>query len=229
MSRAELPVPHSMSKTTVFPPISSVDDSGLLLIGGDLTSDTLLDAYRSGIFPWPAVERGREILAWWSPDPRTIIELDELYVSRRLGRRIRCGQFEVRVNCDFAGVVAGCARRGSDEVWITPSIQSAYQRLHEMGYAHSVETWRDGLLVGGVYGVAVGGYFAGESMFHRTRDASKVALAHLVRHLHEREFQLFDIQQWTPHTGRLGAKQIARDEFIGRLENAVNLPVSFVS
>ncbi|MCH7727568.1 MAG: leucyl/phenylalanyl-tRNA--protein transferase [Planctomycetes bacterium] len=219
---------NSMGKTTVFPPISQADDSGLLLIGGDLTSETLLDAYRNGIFPWPAVDRGSETLAWWSPDPRAIIELNELYVSRRLGRRIRSGQFEIRVNRDFAGVIASCAQRtSSDGVWITPAIQSAYQQLHELGYAHSVETWHDGHLVGGVYGVAIGGYFAGESMFYRMRDASKVALVFLVQRLRELGFQLFDIQQWTPHTARLGAKLILRDEFIERLENAVNLPVTF--
>lgn len=191
----------------------------------------LLDAYSHGIFPWPIAERRKMILAWWSPDPRAVLEMDDLYASRRLQRRVRSGQFEIRINCDFAGVVAACAEpRGDDSgTWITDSMRAAYQRLHKLGYAHSIETWHENRLVGGVYGVSIGGFFAGESMFYRMRDASKVALVHLVRRLRQRGFTLFDIQQSTPHTARLGAELIPRDEYLTRLKSAVALPVTFLS
>ncbi len=218
----------SRSSLTGFPPIWTADEHGLLTLGGDLSPERILDAYRHGIFPWPLVEEGLEILAWWSPDPRAIFELDQFHVSRRLGRRIRRGEFQITVDANFAGVIAGCAERRRDGgTWITPSMVRAYQQLHQLGHAHSVEAWQAGELVGGVYGVALGGFFAAESMFHRRRDASKVALAHLVQRLRERGFDLLDIQMWTPHTGRLGAIEIPRREFLRRLERALKHPASF--
>jgi leucyl/phenylalanyl-tRNA--protein transferase len=217
------------SRSAFFPPVSAANEMGLLMVGGRLSPEWLLDAYRHGIFPWPLVEGDMELLAWWSPDPRAIIELDGFHVSRRLQRRIHSGQFQVTCDRDFAGVVAGCAqpREHNSGTWITPSLARAYQRLHELGHAHSVEVWHAGRLVGGVYGVAIAGLFAGESMFHRMRDASKVALFHLFQHLRARGYTLFDIQQWTPHTGRLGAIEIPRSEYLHRLEQSLKLPVSF--
>ncbi len=212
-----------------FPPVSAATDDGLLMVGGVLCPSWVLGAYRQGIFPWPIVDQGQEILAWFSPDPRAVIEFDQLYLSRRLARRIRSGRFRVSCNQDFAGVIAGCAapRELFGETWITPAMMRTYCELHAMGHVHSVEVWRDSLLVGGVYGVSIGGFFAGESMFHRDRDASKVALAYLVAHLKARGFQLFDVQQATEHAVRMGACEIPRNEFLSRLEPSLVAPVSF--
>jgi leucyl/phenylalanyl-tRNA--protein transferase len=186
----------------------------------------LLDAYTHGIFPWPLSDRA---LAWFSPDPRAIIELDEFHVSRRLRETLRSGKFEIAFDRDFAGVIDGCAtaqdrRHGT---WITPEMRSAYIRMHELGHAHSIEAWREGKLCGGTYGLAIGGLYAGESMFYRERDASKVALAGLVEHLRRRGYALFDIQQLTPHTASFGAKEIPRREYLKRLKEALTLDVSF--
>jgi leucyl/phenylalanyl-tRNA--protein transferase len=158
---------------------------------------------------------------WWSPDPRAIFELDGLHISRRLGRTLRSGQFEVTVNRAFAAIIRGCADRPLDEIWITPSMIAAYEALHRLGYAHSVEVWHGAELAGGLYGVAIGGLFAGESMFHRRTNAAKVALAFTVERLRQRGFQLFDIQFLTEHTQRLGAVEIPRQEYLVRLRNAL--------
>jgi len=213
-----------------FPPVGQARSDGLLMIGGELTPEWLLFAYRRGIFPWPVVDRGREILAWFSPDPRAVLDFDRLHVPRRLQRRIRSGQFKVTFNRAFPEVVAACAapRRRSDGTWITPRLADAYQRLHQMGWAHSVEIWEEDCLAGGLYGVAVGGFFSGESMFHRGRDASKAAVVFLVAHLRERGFRLLDVQQSSPHLRQLGAHEIDRDEFLRRLKACTELPVSFV-
>ena len=212
---------------TFFPPIEYASPDGLLALGGDLSIDRLLDAYRHGIFPWPYAEG--EPVPWVSPDPRAVLPLDGLVVSRRLRRRIRNQQFSATANRAFADVIKGCAvepnRRG--QTWLFPEMISAYTRLHRASHAHSVESWQAGELVGGVYGVAVGGAFCAESMFYRVRDASKVALYYLVEHLRQRGFVLLDIQQWTPHTGRLGAVDIPREEFLQELAAAVRLPVTF--
>ena len=199
------------------------------MLGGDLSVATLLTAYRQGIFPWPLVDRGRELLSWWSPDPRAIIELDRFHVPRRVQRRIRRGQFTVTFDEDFESVVAACAspRREGGETWITAALSDAYGRLHREGFAHSVEIWHEARLVGGVYGVAVGGFYSGESMFHRETDASKVALFHLVGRLRERGFELFDVQQQSPHLERMGAREIPRREFLQRLKTALKAPVKF--
>jgi len=215
-----------LPRSAIFPPAESADPDGLIAIGGDLTPQWLTDAYQHGIFPWPVND---DMLAWWSPDPRAIIEFDQLHVSRRLARTIGSGQFEVTCDQDFAGVIQGCAtaQDRSHATWITPEIREAYLRLHEVGVAHSVEVWSQGQLAGGTYGVAFGAMFAAESKFYQRRDASKVAVAHLVNHLRNRGFQLLDIQQLTPHMARMGAVEIDRDEFLRRLRIAIASEVTF--
>jgi len=212
-----------------FPPVWQASEGGLLMVGGRLTTDWLLTAYRQGIFPWPVYDGQTEILAWFSPDPRAVLELDRLHVSRRLRRRLHSGQFQVTLDADFPGVIAACAEaRGPEEgTWITPHLAEAYVELHRLGVAHSVEVWQAGQLAGGLYGLALGGFFAGESMFHRVRDASKVALVQMVRHLQARGFVLFDVQQASPHLVRMGATEIPRREFLSRLKGAMELPVTF--
>lgn len=211
-----------------FPPAALAEPIGLVMIGGTLEPDWLLDAYRHGIFPWPII-RGCRQVQWWSPDPRAIFELDQFHVSRRLERTCRSGGFEVTSDRDFAAVIRGCATAGgrTGSTWLTPQMIAAYQRLFELGHAHSVEVWRDGRLAGGTYGVAIGGLYAGESMFHLERDASKVALARLVAHLRARGYQLFDIQELNDHTASLGATEIPRDEYLARLAEAVERPIAF--
>lgn len=215
-----------MPPSRFFPPVEDADDDGLLAIGGRLTTEWLLDAYAHGIFPWPSPGYP---LMWWSPDPRAVIEFDNLHVSRRLERTIRSGRFEITRDHDFAAVMRGCgtAQDRRDATWVTPAMVRAYAQLHREGHAHSMEAWRDGELVGGVYGVSLAGAFFAESMFYRERDASKVALVHLVRHLQARGYQLLDIQQLTPHTQRLGAVEIPRREFLHRLEQALQYSANF--
>jgi leucyl/phenylalanyl-tRNA--protein transferase len=219
----------NISRAARFPPVWQASEGGLLMVGGLLTTDWLLTAYRQGIFPWPVYDGQTEILAWFSPDPRAILELDQLHVSRRLRRRLHSGQFQVTLDTDFRSVIAACAqaRKPEEGTWITPHLAEAYIELHRLGIAHSVEVWQEGQLAGGVYGLSLGGFFAGESMFHRVRDASKVALVHLVRHLQSRGFVLFDVQQASPHLVRLGATEVPRHEFLARLKPALELPVSF--
>jgi leucyl/phenylalanyl-tRNA---protein transferase len=168
-------------------------------------------------------------MLWWSPDPRAILPLEGVYRSRRLLRRMRSGEFEMRCNTAFAEVIAACGAGPGREggTWLTPEMIAAYTELHRRGHAHCVETWKEGRLVGGVYGVAIGGLFAAESMFYRARDASKAALVRLVDHLRARGYQLLDVQQWTPHTGSMGVIEIARREYLRRLAEVVDLPVSF--
>ncbi len=201
------------------------DADGLVGVGGDLRPARLLEAYRRGIFPW--FDETTPIL-WWSPDPRAIFELDGLHVSRSLARTVRSGRFTVTVNRSFEDVMRGCAHRPGQGVWITPEMIDAYTELHRLGHAHSVEVWRGAELGGGVYGVAVGGLFAGESMFTRIRDGSKVALVHLVQRLRERGFQLFDVQFLNEHTAGLGAVEIPRREYLKRLRSALACAASFV-
>lgn len=210
-----------------FPPPYHSTPDGLVAIGGDLAPERLLDAYRHGIFPWP-VDPADEML-WWSPDPRAILPLDGMYISQRLRRRLRSGTFEVTCNRAFSEVLAGCATGPGREggTWLTDEMIDGYTTLHQLGHAHSVETWHEGQLAGGTYGVAIGGLFAAESMFYRERDASKVALANLVAHLKARGYRLLDVQQWTPHTGRLGVVEISREEYLSRLATAVGQSVTF--
>ena len=219
----------SLPPPRFLPPPTASDADGLVYTGGQLTPEWLLDAYRHGIFPWP-VWAG-EPMAWWSPDPRAILELNGLHVSRRLARTIRSGKFRATCDQDFAGVIEGCAtaplRRGA--TWLTAEMIDAYRQMHRLGHAHSVEVWHAAELAGGIYGIAIGGFFAAESKFYRMRDASKVALAYLVGHLNARGYQLLDVQQWTTHTARLGVTEISRAQYLHRLAAAVELPVTFGS
>jgi len=197
---------------------------GLAAVGGDLSVPRLLLAYRTGIFPWSV-----DPITWWSPDPRAVFELDGFHVPRSLARTLRRGLFEVTCDRAFRRVVECCASPGPgrEETWISPEFVDAYARLHEEGHAHSAECWQDDELVGGIYGVAIGGFFAGESMFRRASDASKAALCRLVEHLRRRGFALFDIQMLTPITEQLGAVAIPREEYLQRLSAAVDLPCTF--
>lgn len=196
--------------------------AGLVAVGGDMSVPRLLLAYRSGLFPWTATPE-----TWWSPDPRGIIELDHFHVSRSLSRTLRKGKFDVTFDRAFCEVITACAKTRRPGGWITPEFIEAYTALHQAGHAHSVECWQAGKLVGGVYGVAVGGLFAGESMFHRADDASKAALFHLVGRLRERGFTLFDTQMVTPITKQLGAQEISRVNYLRRLAEAVAVEARF--
>ena len=195
-----------------------------MAVGADLQPGTLLAAYRSGLFPMPLGEGTRTFLAWWSPDPRAILPLESMRVSRSLRRS--CARFDIRIDTAFDHVVAACAAPGRRGAWITPSVQKAYTRLHRLGWAHSVEAWtEDGQLAGGLYGVAIGGLFAGESMFHHQADASKVALVGLVEILRGGRHALLDVQWLTPHLASLGAQEIARLCYLRRLSLALQAPL----
>jgi leucyl/phenylalanyl-tRNA---protein transferase len=200
------------------------DEYGLVAVGGDLSPARLLEAYRRGIVPW--YDEQTPVL-WWSPDPRAVFELDRFHVPRRLLRTARSGRFTVTVNRDFGAVIRACAEDRKDGTWITPDMIEAYKRLHRLGYPHSVEAWCGDVLGGGIYGVAVGGLFAGESMFTRVRDGSKVALVALAGRLRERGFVLFDTQFVTEHTRRFGAVEIPRAEYLARLRAALAHDVTF--
>jgi len=207
-----------------FPDPAEADAEGLVAVGGDLTPERLLAAYRHGIFPWSV-----NPVTWWSPDPRGVIDLDRFHISQSLAKVIRNGAFELTIDQAFREVMTACAapdpkRRGT---WISPEFIEAYNRLHQLGHAHSVECWRDGKLAGGIYGVMVGGLFAGESMFHRVDNASKVALCHLAGHLRQRNFVVFDIQMVTPATRPFGAHEISRREYLSRLALAVDRNCDF--
>lgn len=188
-----------------------------------LTPQVLVAAYSQGFFPMDVEGEIR----WFSPDPRTIIPLDNLHVSRRLRRTCRSGKFEVRINTAFREVMLGCADR-EDGTWISDEILEAYCELHRLGLAHSVETWQEGELAGGLYGVALGGAFFGESMFHYRSDASKVALVATVERLNARGYTLFDVQYTTPHLARFGAIRISRRQYLTRLKKALAVPARFV-
>ncbi|MCC6850123.1 MAG: leucyl/phenylalanyl-tRNA--protein transferase [Deltaproteobacteria bacterium] len=203
------------------PPVTSAPRHGCLAAGGDLEPGTILAAYRQGIFPWPDRD-GR--LLWWSPDPRAILPLDGFHGSRSLARARRRGRHRVTLDQDCAGVIAGCADR-VEGTWITPAMRRAYERLHALGWVHSVEVWDGaGALVGGVYGVAIGRFFAAESKFHRAPNASKIALAELVEWLAGEGFELLDVQLTTDHLRSLGAVEITRAEYLRRLAAALADP-----
>jgi leucyl/phenylalanyl-tRNA--protein transferase len=217
-------MPALLEQRLGFPDPLTADGDGLVAIGGDLSPPRLRLAYRSGIFPWTV-----HPITWWSPDPRAIFELGSFHVPRSLAKFLRKQPFEITRDRAFRQVMQGCASpapgRGGN--WITPEFIEAYTRLHEQGDAHSVECWRGGELVGGIYGVSAGGLFAGESMFHHATNASKVALFHLVEHLRARGFALFDIQMITRATRQLGAVEISRVEYLMRLRTAVQLDCAF--
>ena len=209
---------------TPFPPLETSlgEPNGLIAIGGDLSPKRLLAAYQLGIFPWFSDDQP---ILWWSPDPRMVLFPDELKISRSLARRLRKPDYEMRFDTAFRDVIQACAtitRKEQDGTWIVPEILEAYCLLHELGHAHSVETWMDGQLVGGIYGVAIGRMFYGESMFHRKTDASKLAFVHLVWHLKQNNFGMMDCQMKTSHLASLGAREISRSEFSLMLAKLVN-------
>lgn len=196
--------------------LAMTEPNGLLAVGGDLSIERLLTAYRSGIFPW--YSNGQPIL-WWSPNPRAVLYLDKLKISRSLKKTLRKDNYELRLDSAFMQVIDACAsaRGPATGTWITEEMAYAYQRLHEQGYAHSIEVWRDHRLVGGLYGVSLGKVFFGESMFSRERDASKIALTALVKHLQKFEFAFIDCQVASAHLSSLGACNIPRQRFIHEL------------
>ena len=210
-----------------FPPVEKAlkSPNGLLCAGGDLAPERLLAAYSRGIGPW--YSEGDPIL-WWSPDPRMVLFPEELKVSRSLRKAVARGTFEIRVDTSFREVMEMCAgpRDGQAGTWIVEEIVAAYTRLHEIGFAHSVESWREGQLVGGLYGVALGQAFFGESMFARETDASKAALVHLVERLRRADFRVIDCQQNTAHLASLGAHEIPRAAFSRLLRESIQYPLA---
>ena len=210
--------------STPFPPVEQAlrSPNGLLAAGGDLAPERLLDAYRHGIFPW--FNAGEPAL-WWSPDPRMVLFPEEFKISRSLRKTLRNKTYDVRTDTAFERVMRACAEpRNGQGTWITGEMVAAYAHLHRMGYAHSVETWLDGKLVGGLYGISIGRMFYGESMFSRASDASKVALAHLAAQLQRWNFGMIDCQMNTPHLISLGARELPRTEFIQCLQELIHYP-----
>ncbi|MCS7167339.1 MAG: leucyl/phenylalanyl-tRNA--protein transferase [Gemmatales bacterium] len=220
-----IPVLTSTTDDEWFPDPSRADSEGLVCLGGRPSPRRLLAAYRRGIFPW--YSEG-EPVAWYSPDPRAIFDLNNFHVPRRLARTVRQGKFDLTINRAFYDVVQGCAARGLEGTWITSDLFDTYVQLHQQGYAHSVEAWYHGQLAGGIFGIAIGGFFSGDSMFYRVRDASKVALVYLVEYLRRRGYVLFDIQVINEHTARFGAILIPRSDYLRRLQHALQLSVTFI-
>ena len=208
-----------------FPPVHRAleEPNGLLAAGGELSVERLLDAYRHGIFPWYS---DSQPVLWWSPDPRMVLVPSEIDISRSLRKRLRKNDYEVRTDTCFSEVLLACAepRDGQAGTWITDELAEGYISLHRAGYAHSVETWIEGVLAGGLYGVSIGRMFYGESMFTRASDASKMALAHLARQLERWQFPLIDCQMSTSHLASLGAREISRNDFLRSLSELVNYP-----
>ncbi|MFH0729219.1 MAG: leucyl/phenylalanyl-tRNA--protein transferase [Pseudomonadota bacterium] len=213
-----------LSEQNIFPPPHLAEETGLLAVGGDLSRDRLLAAYKNGIFPWYSDD---EPILWWSPDPRLVLYPHELKVHRRLTRTMKTGDFIITFDTAFHEVMLGCAaprRSKKAGTWIVPAMIGAYEHLHEAGYAHSVEAWREGELVGGLYGVSLGGCFFGESMFTRVRDASKVAFVTLVQYLSAHHFEMIDCQVITSHLVSFGAREISRRQFLKQLQAALKRP-----
>lgn len=200
-----------------FPPVREATDDGLLMVGGDLSPERLIFAYSQGIFPWYGEDSP---ILWWSPDPRCVLFPEKLHVGGSLRRVLNSGRFRFSVDVCFGSVIRACAeipRPGQNGTWLVPEMIEAYERLHGLGHAHSVEVWQDGELAGGLYGVQCGRAFFGESMFHRQPDASKAAVVHLSEWLRKRGVEMVDCQQTTPHMLRLGAEEIPRAVFLTRL------------
>lgn len=213
-----------LSDKASFPPPHFSEGDGLLAVGGDLSEERLVKAYYMGIFPWYS---DPDPILWWSPDPRLVLFPSELRVSRRLRRTIRRGTFRVTMDTAFEQVIQSCAeipRKHEQGTWITPDMVTAYCRLHTAGFAHSVEAWSEGRLAGGLYGVAIGRCFFGESMFNNQSNASKVAFVELVEYLHKRKFRLIDCQVTTTHLKNFGAREIPRAEFLNILETLREKP-----
>lgn len=215
-----------LSKKTIwFPPLKTAlrEPNGLLAVGGDLSPKRLIAAYRHGCFPW--YEEGQPIL-WWSPAPRAVLFPAELHVSHSLAKTMRKQPFRISLDEDFAGVIQSCAgrRNGVPGTWITPAMQKAYIELHRQGVAHSVEAWQGNRLVGGLYGLAIGRIFFGESMFSRVDDASKIGFVTLVQRLQDWQFTLIDCQMASGHLQRFGARTISREDFVGHLKQGLDEP-----
>jgi leucyl/phenylalanyl-tRNA--protein transferase len=214
-----------LSSDDPFPPVEAAlrAPNGLLAAGGDLSPERLLSAYREGVFPWFGED---DPILWWSPDPRMVLYVSEVHVSRSLSKVIKANRFRVTLDTAFRDVVRGCAeaRRDHEGTWITPAMEEAYVRLADLGYAHSVEAWQGGSLVGGLYGVAVGRMFFGESMFTRVSDASKVALVSLTRQLERWRMPLIDCQMSTTHLASLGARDMPRADFVREVRYLVQQP-----
>lgn len=213
-----------------FPPVAQAlsEPEGLLAAGGNLDTDRLLYAYRKGIFPW--YDEGQPLL-WWSPSPRCVFLPGDFHFSRRAQRNLRRSTAEIRINTAFDAVIRACAgpRRSAQGTWITADMLTAYERLHELGWAHSIEVWQSGKLSGGLYGLAIGKVFFGESMFSVTSNASKIALLYLARHLKSGDFDLLDCQVVSSHLTSLGARSIPREDFTQRLDSACHPPCRFDS
>jgi leucyl/phenylalanyl-tRNA--protein transferase len=212
-------IPWLQQDSLDFPPVAQAlsEPDGLLAVGGDLQPSRLIEAYRRGIFPW--YEDHQPIL-WWSPDPRMVLYPEKLHVSRSLARLLKQERYQVSFDTDFAAVISRCAaqRQGQEGTWITPAMQAAYERLHHLGYAHSVEVWEQDTLIGGLYGIAIGRLFFGESMFSARSNASKVGFVHLVRQLQRWEFHLVDCQLHSEHLQSLGAEPVSRQAFQDALD-----------
>ena len=222
MPRLTLLQPEDPPEDFPDPALALASPNGLLALGGDLSPERLLAAYRRGIFPW--YEDGQPIM-WWSPDPRAILLPGEFHISRSLRRTLRSERYTVSADHDFGGVIAACAEtRALQGTWITVEMRTAYMRLHELGHAHSIETWLDDRLVGGVYGIAIGQVFFGESMFSTGTDASKVALVALMRELTRRGFSLLDCQIETGHLNSLGSRLMERGEFVSTVNRLTASP-----
>ena len=202
-----------LTEELIFPPVNLADEDGLLAIGGDLSTERLLLAYRKGIFPWYNED---EPIGWWSPDPRFVLFPGELVISKSMRKILQAGSFQFRVNTDFSAVMQNCktiSRKGQEGTWISPAMQKAYARLHELGYAHSAEAWLNDELVGGLYGIRIGDIFFGESMFSKLSNASKFAFINYTGLLLKEGLQLIDCQVYTPHLESLGARMIGREQF----------------
>ena len=219
-----MPVYQLIPEVSLFPPTEEAEDDGLLAVGGDLTKERLLAAYSKGIFPW--YEVGQPIL-WWSPDPRLVLTPETLKISRSLRKVLRKQQFEIRFDTAFEKVIKACADVRTEQgegTWIIPEMQQAYTELHQDGFAHSVESWLDGELVGGLYGISLGQCFFGESMFSTRNDSSKVALVALVEFSREVGIRMIDCQMTTPHLLSLGASEIQRKKFLTNLKILLEQP-----
>jgi leucyl/phenylalanyl-tRNA--protein transferase len=208
-----------------FPDPRQADSDGLVAVGGDLSVERLSEAYRSGIFPWTD-----QPVTWWSPNPRAIFEINPPVFSKSLQKLARKNPFRISFDEAFGSVIRECSKlsESRDETWISNRFIRSYTEFHLAGYAHSVEVWLEKRLVGGIYGVAIGGFFAGESMFYREPNASKVGLIHLLQHLHHRGFILFDTQVINPFTEQMGAIEIPRDDYLKRLDGAIRKQVTFL-
>lgn len=216
-----------LNTDVIFPDVAKASPDGLVAVGGDLLPGTLLSAYKQGIFPWYSDDQP---ILWWSLDPRGIIPLENLHIGATLQKVLKRKTFEIKINTAFEDVVKACAKRpdGSESGWITEDMIKAYTEMHQLGYAHSVESWRQGKLVGGVYGISIKGLFAAESMFYNESNASKVALAALVDRMKEQDLILLDCQMLTGITEKMGAVEISREEYLKRLKKAVQKNCTFI-